>query len=203
MPGDLDAVLHLVERGSGPTLVLVHGVAGSHAIFDPLVPLLADDFRVVAVDLLGYGSSPKPAGIDYTPGLHVRAIRQTLARRSIPPPYCIVGLSMGVDLALEYARTWPAEVASLVGLGFPYYPDEAAARRGLRNNLWTMLALERPALARLAIPTAWWLGRHLPALARRLSTIYTPAMARDALRASYHAFRSSLWWCMVRNRLGP
>lgn len=193
-------VLHALTSGSGPALVLVHGVAGSNMVWDRMVPLLDSHFTVVRVDLLGYGHSAKPH-LEYTPWRHVSAIRRTLTASGVAPPYGFIGLSMGTNLMLEYARRWPGEVGDMVGLGFPYYPSEAAARVGLRNNPWTRIALGHPAFARLAIPSLWALGRHTSGLFSGRSTIYTGAMAKDALRVRYHAFRSSLLCCMVHYRL--
>jgi len=55
--------IHVVENGSpsGPTLLLIHGYAGSTSWWDLLVPRLAVDYRVIRVDLLGHGRSDKPA----------------------------------------------------------------------------------------------------------------------------------------------
>jgi len=54
--------VHVVQDGrpEAPTLLLIHGLAGSTAWWDPVVPILARDFRVVRVDLLGHGKSPSP-----------------------------------------------------------------------------------------------------------------------------------------------
>lgn len=180
--------------------MLVHGVAGSNLIWDPVVEYLEDEFTVLRPDLLGYGRSPKPR-ISYTPQAHVEAIRTTLHDGGVTPPLVLVGLSMGVNLVLEYARRWPAEVDQLIGIGFPYYPSRAEARLGVGQNTWTRLAIESPLLGRIVTPAVWRLGRHVPGLSGRFSTIYSPAMARDALRVSYRAFRSSLVNCMIENRL--
>jgi pimeloyl-ACP methyl ester carboxylesterase len=181
-------------------MVLIHGVAGSNVIWDRLVPLLEPYFTVVRVDLLGYGHSPKPR-VTYTPRRHVAAIRFTLAQEGVPPPYVLVGLSMGTVLMLEYAATWPDEAQAMVGVAFPYFASENAARAGLRHNLWTRLALEHPISAGVMVPTIWRAGRLVPGLVARTSSIYTRAMAKDALRARYRAFRSSLLNCMVNHRL--
>jgi pimeloyl-ACP methyl ester carboxylesterase len=52
------------RSGSGPPLVLVHGITESRRSWDPLVPLLAEHFDVVAVDLRGHGESTKTAPFD-------------------------------------------------------------------------------------------------------------------------------------------
>jgi pimeloyl-ACP methyl ester carboxylesterase len=193
-------VLHAVTSGNGPPAVLIHGVAGSNMVWGSMVPLLEPHFSVIRVDLLGYGHSPKPA-VAHTCYRHVAAIRRTLAQRGFAPPYVLIGLSMGSNLMLEYALRWPDEVRDMVGIGFPYYPSEAAARVGLRNNPWTNIALRHPVLAGVLVPSLWGMGRLAPGVLSRSASIYTGPMAKDALRARYKSFRSSLLNCMVHYRL--
>jgi pimeloyl-ACP methyl ester carboxylesterase len=188
-------MLHLVRSGEGPPVVLVHGVAGSHVVWDRLVPHLEKDHTAVRVDLMGYGSSPMLVDA-CTADVHVEAIRRTLRDAEIAPPYTLIGLSMGANLVLTYAQRWPEEVADLVGIGLPYFATEEAARRGLHHNLWTRLVIERPRLAAVALPISWWVLRR-SGLARWHPGIYTPAMAADALRVDYRAFRSSVLSCML------
>ncbi|MGH9047759.1 MAG: alpha/beta fold hydrolase, partial [Acidimicrobiales bacterium] len=200
-PAETDAgpLLHVVERGSGPRLVLVHGVAGSHMVWDEISPHLESRFTLTSLDLLGYGHSPKP-DIDYTPAAHVEAIRRTLADAGFDPPHTFVGLSMGVNLVLEFARRWPDEVAEMVGIGFPYYPSESEARRALQHNAWIRLTLRHPRIAAVVTPITWKIGRRTAWLFQSRSTLYPPRVAADALRARYCAFRSSLYNCMVHFR---
>ena len=47
--------VHYVRAGSGPPVVLLHGVLGSHRSWAQLVSLLAEDFTLIAPDLLGHG----------------------------------------------------------------------------------------------------------------------------------------------------
>src|ERR687896_281744 len=55
--------------GDGPLLVLIHGITSSSASWEPVLPLLAERFTVLAPDLLGHGDSAKPAG-DYSLGAY-------------------------------------------------------------------------------------------------------------------------------------
>ena len=52
------------RTGSGPPLVLVHGITESHHSWDPPIPRLAERFDVVAVDLRGHGKSAEAAPFD-------------------------------------------------------------------------------------------------------------------------------------------
>src|SRR3981081_1474337 len=56
-----DSRLHIVERGSGPTLVLVHGLGAQLRNFYALVEHLAPNFHVICVDGPGCGYSTRPA----------------------------------------------------------------------------------------------------------------------------------------------
>jgi pimeloyl-ACP methyl ester carboxylesterase len=200
-PASDSYVLHAATSGRGPSAVLIYGVAGSNMIWDPMVPLLAPYFSVTRVDLLGYGHSPKPT-VTHSPYRHVAALRRTLDQHGIAPPHVLIGLSMGTNLMLEFALRWPNEVRDMIGIGFPFYPSEAAERLGLRANPWTNIALRHPVLGGACVPSLWKIGGLVPGAVSRTSSIYTPAMAKDTLRARYRSFRSSLLNCMVHFRLG-
>ena len=65
--------LHYTEAGQGPPILLIHGLNGSTFSFRHLAPLLSDGFRVLALDLMGFGYSERPAA------------RRLLAGRAGPP----------------------------------------------------------------------------------------------------------------------
>src|SRR5512147_224775 len=65
------------RAGKGPLLVLVHGIAGSSATWQRVIPRLAEHHTVLAPDLMGHGESGKPEG-DYSLGAYANAIRDLL-----------------------------------------------------------------------------------------------------------------------------
>ena len=65
------------SAGSGPVLLLIHGMAGSATTWRPVMPGLAKRFTVVAPDLLGHGRSEKPPG-DYSLGAFACTLRDLL-----------------------------------------------------------------------------------------------------------------------------
>src|SRR5581483_12019779 len=140
--------LHVRRRGAGPPLVLIHGVAGSGLIWEQVVERLPPHFDVIAVDLLGYGHSPKPP-VAYTPAVHVDAIVDTLDGIGVREPAYVVGLSMGSLLAVELAARHPERVRAVAGIALPYYREEAEGRRVLRVNPWTGLVIRAPQIARV------------------------------------------------------
>lgn len=195
-------ILNLQRSGSGPQLILVHGVAGSLRIWDPVATVLEPNFEVIRLDLLGYGHSPKPSDMDYSPQVHVEAVRSTLAHYDIHPPYNLVGLSMGASLVLEYAKLWPDEVAKVVCIGLPAYRSPDEARQHMHQSFWTRMALERPIIGRIAIYGGWFVSRHWRWLAGTLApSIYTPIMAQESAMASYLCFKSSLIHSMINYRV--
>ena len=65
------------QAGSGPVVVLVHGITSSSATWERVMPHLADRFTVIAPDLAGHGESAKPRG-DYSLGAHASSLRDLL-----------------------------------------------------------------------------------------------------------------------------
>src|SRR3954454_20046573 len=65
--------------GSGPVLLLIHGMAGTNAVWDEVFPELTTDHTVIAPDLPGHGASGAPAG-DYSLWRHGRQPARSLAR---------------------------------------------------------------------------------------------------------------------------
>ena len=64
--------------GEGPTILLIHGIAGSSTTWRAVMPALAEHYTVIAPDLLGHGHSAKPRG-DYSLGAYASGIRDLLA----------------------------------------------------------------------------------------------------------------------------
>jgi len=144
--------------GSGPAVVLVHGVGGSRADWEHQVPALATRFRVVCYDMLGHGESIKPPG-PYRMDQFVEQINRLLDSLAIERA-ALVGLSMGGLVARAYALAEPGRTAALVILSSVHARDEAQraavlarAERALREGPAANLeaAFERwfsPAFAR-------------------------------------------------------
>lgn len=100
------------SAGSGPVVVLVHGIAGSSATWEPLMPLLADHYTVIAPDLLGHGSSAKPRG-DYSLGAYASGVRDLLAVLGHDRA-TFVGHSLGGGIAMQLAYQFPQMCERLV-----------------------------------------------------------------------------------------
>jgi pimeloyl-ACP methyl ester carboxylesterase len=101
-------------RGSsGPTVLLLHGIGCSVLEWKHNIQALAARHRVVALDLLGFGLTDKPADADYTLRGHARFVLDAMTALGIERAH-IVGNSLGARLGLECAVMAPARVTSLV-----------------------------------------------------------------------------------------
>jgi pimeloyl-ACP methyl ester carboxylesterase len=105
------------RAGTGPVIVLIHGIAGSSRTWTDVMPLLATRYTVIAPDLLGHGESAKPIG-DYSLGAYASGIRDFLTVLDIPSA-TIVGQSFGGGVAMQLAYQHPefCERIVLVGSG--------------------------------------------------------------------------------------
>jgi len=121
--------LHVRTLGSGsPTIVLLHGLAGSNRYFGADFDALAEGGRVVVPDLLGFGDSPRPDDVDYGPEAHATALIDALEKLGIQPPVYVGAHSAGTLVALRLAVLRPDWVRGIVAFGPPLYHSEAEAR---------------------------------------------------------------------------
>src|SRR2546426_6137737 len=105
--------IHYMCGGSGPPLVLVHGLGSSAAVefYYNLEPLAAHH-QVLAIDLPGFGKSDKPV-LDYTIDLFVKAVRDLMTSEDLKRA-AVMGVSMGGRVALGLALESPEVVERLV-----------------------------------------------------------------------------------------
>jgi pimeloyl-ACP methyl ester carboxylesterase len=111
--------------GDGPTVLLIHGMAGSSSAWLPVMEDLAERFCVVAPDLPGHGQSDKPRG-DYSLGAQASMLRDLLVALGHPTA-TVVGQSLGGGIAMQFAYQYPERVERLVlvcagGLGQDVMP---------------------------------------------------------------------------------
>jgi pimeloyl-ACP methyl ester carboxylesterase len=103
------------EVGGASPLLLIHGIAGSSRTWRYVMPALAEDFTVLAPDLLGHGESAKPIG-DYSLGAYASGLRDLLAVLQLGP-VTVVGQSFGGGVAMQLAYQHPELVDRLVLVG--------------------------------------------------------------------------------------
>lgn len=150
--------------GSGPRLVLVHGLGGSHANWLAVAPRLAERAHVVAPDLPGFGRTPAAGR-----SARVPVNRECLHRflEATGRPAILVGNSMGGLIAMMEAALHPENVSALV-LVAPAQPSPAGTR------------IDREILLAFAIYSIPWVGEWY--LRRRASRLGPEGFVRELLR---------------------
>jgi pimeloyl-ACP methyl ester carboxylesterase len=112
---DIDGPVHYVDFGgnpAGPTVVLVHGLGGSHLNWDLLAPQLTDSARVFALDLPGFGLSEP--GLRLATVQNNRRVLDRFIRDVAGAPVILVGNSMGGMISILQASRRPETVSGLV-----------------------------------------------------------------------------------------
>jgi pimeloyl-ACP methyl ester carboxylesterase len=180
--------------GSGPPIVLIHGMLNSSSHWQSVASSLAGDYTVIAPDLIGHGDSAAPRG-DYSLGAHAASIRDLLAAVGIDRA-TVVGHSLGGGVAMQFFYQFPQRVERLVlissgGLGHEVSPMlRTAALPGVSALLSAtihprLLSAVRQAGRRLS-ERGVGTGVYLQAIARALS----PLENRDARAAFLHTLRA-------------
>jgi pimeloyl-ACP methyl ester carboxylesterase len=98
--------------GSGPALLLIHGVGDNSSTWEPVHAKLAQRFTVIAPDLLGHGESDKPRA-DYSLAAFANGMRDLLAVLGIKR-VTVVGHSLGGGVAMQFAYQYPHMVERIV-----------------------------------------------------------------------------------------
>ncbi len=126
--------------GSGPPVVLIHGMVNSSRHWEPVALRLAEEYTVIAPDLIGHGDSAAVRG-DYSLGAHASSIRDLLAALGVERA-TIVGHSLGGGIAMQFFYQFPQRTERLAlissgGLGREVSPLlRGAAMPGASAALW-------------------------------------------------------------------
>lgn len=225
-PGEPPTVLHVEEAGQGPPLVLLHGLGASTFTWRHIVPALARDHRVIALDLKGFGRSDKPFDERYSAADQAALVSAFIRKRGLTG-VTLVGHSFGGTVVLQTALDLdgePEHVARLVVIDAPAlkqdFGDAAELLRapGLPHVAMTVTPPE--VMARLLLRYVSAPGRDIPEsdirgyaapfydLGSRHAFIATVQAIFDAngprMDARYSAIRQPtlLVWCR-RDRIVP
>ena len=104
--------IHYLEAGSGPNLILLHGLGGSSQVWGFNLGPLAEKYHVFVPDQIGFGKSDKPL-VNYRVRTYVDFLDQFCKQLNIERPI-LVGNSMGGWISAIYAATYPDRVDKLV-----------------------------------------------------------------------------------------
>jgi pimeloyl-ACP methyl ester carboxylesterase len=176
--------------GSGPNVVLIHGMINSSRHWEAVAQRLAGSYRVIAPDLIGHGEAATPRG-DYSLGAHAAAIRDLLTTIGVERA-TIVGHSLGGGVAMQFFYQFPQRTERLVlissgGLGDEVSPllrgaalpgSAALLRLATRPRLVGAIAGAGARLRERDIAS----GIYLQAVARALGPLQDPGSRRAFLQ---------------------
>jgi pimeloyl-ACP methyl ester carboxylesterase len=187
------------RAGSGPPLVLVHGLGLSWRSWLPIVDALESEHDVIGLDLPGFGQSPVLSdGVAPTPAALAGAIVDELDALGLDDP-AIVGNSLGGWIALEVARRGRASRVVAISPSGLELPPERAYVISLDEMLRAQAMACSPfgRLATQPLPARIWLF----GLMRSRPWRVKPDEGAHELRAFGHApaFQSTLFWTEATN----
>lgn len=98
-----DHNIRYLESGSSDRMIiLLHGLGASAERWLPVIPYLAERYRVIAPDIIGFGLSEKPT-VDYTVEFFTKFLGDFINHISVENPINIMGSSLGGRISIEYA----------------------------------------------------------------------------------------------------
>ena len=142
--------IHAITGGSGPPVILLHGLAGSSAWWRYTMPELARHFTTHAPDLVGFGRSRGP--LDATIADRAELLALWMDAAALTRAH-VIGHSMGAQIAIHLAARFPERVDKLVLVGAAGVPRPIAITQAVRL------------LAEIIPPRAWGTPRFIPRIA--------------------------------------
>lgn len=182
--------LNFIETGivDGPTLVFIPGLSGTTRYWQGRLGALEKDYRILLVDPLVFGDSPKPWSC-YTIDSHVDSLYQTLKNEK---RFVLIGHSMGTLLSVAYAVRHPEQVERLVLLSTPFFDGDAKVARRFFSSQPVPLGWYFSNMilaAAICMITRRVFGRLIPYFRRDLPR----EVAADIVKHSWRSFTSSFW----------
>jgi pimeloyl-ACP methyl ester carboxylesterase len=182
------------SAGSGPAIVLVHGITSNSATWERVMPYLATRFTVIAPDLIGHGESAKPRG-DYSLGAYASGVRDLMVTLGHERA-TFVGHSLGGGIVMQLSYQFPERCERLVlvdsgGLGREVSLLLRAATLPLSEVVLPLLASTRlldvgRGVGRLLGRTGLHVGTDVEELARGHASLADP----EARAAFVHTLRT-------------
>ncbi|MDE1830412.1 MAG: alpha/beta hydrolase [Thaumarchaeota archaeon] len=194
--------MRYVEDGSGPDIVLIHGLGSQAERWANVIPILSENHHVIAPDLIGFGFSDKPQ-VDYTPQYFVQFIFGLLQELGIKKTV-MIGSSLGGQIVAEAAACDGTMIKKIVLISptgtmritnptlDAYVMAALYPQRDLIRNAYQMMAgdkknvdestiarfheaMSRPN-AKMAFLSTVIGFKHWPAISTRLQTISIPSL---------------------------
>ena len=183
--------LNVVERGSGPAVLLVHGIASDAQALEPVADALSSQARVIAYDRRGYGSSGAPEPYRGTTIEEQAQDAAALLGALSPGPAVVCGDGFGALVALDLAKRHGALVRAVVLCDPPLFMFVPEATERLAAQHSELEAAVREGGPQAGVE-AWLGGRVDGAALERARAAYRAFFADYAGLASWPASRREL-----------
>jgi len=177
-------------HGSGPPVLLVHGIPTSRHLWDFIVPSLEHSFTCIAVDVPGLGESAPLADGSLDPARQAQELESLREQLSIKS-WHVIGHDAGSTIAVHYAAQFSQRVERLVLCSSPIFPEFQVP--------WFFRLVRIPVLGDCLAPFVLFLlwhggiqsaiGRRDPALTQIVQTFRHPFTGYNGVRRFVHLLR--------------
>lgn len=171
------------RAGSGPVVILVHGITTYSFIWDEVGANLSHDFDVIALDLLGCGNSDMPLDVSYSLTEHAARLR-TFAESLDLPAFHLVGHDLGGGIAQIFAvkhADMLLDMALLNTVGYDFWPVQpiTSLRAPIIKQL-LMASLDKGLFRQVVLRGLWDTKKLTPELMRKFMAPLKTATGRKA-----------------------
>lgn len=141
VPYTLNVRYSQITKGARATLLFVHGIGDTGMMWQDLLNDLPKDVNYIAIDLLGFGDSPRPTWHKYDARGQARCLFKTYLKINPSGPLIVVGHSLGGLVAVEFAKRYRGLTKELILCSPPIYdeaaePEERKKQEDLLRNIY-------------------------------------------------------------------
>ena len=155
IPYQLSIRYRRIRRPFATTYVLIHGLADTGALWQPLIKKLPAGSNYLVVDLLGHGKSKHPVDDSvYSASKQARHLLATCLRAGMSGPVVLIGHSFGGLVAVEFAHAYKGIVKQVILVSPPIYRDETGRRRDWLRQERLLRGVYRQALKQPGVVAA-------------------------------------------------
>ena len=112
--------IHYIDQGKGKTIIMIHGLGGSHRNFEKIAKELSKDYRVIRIDLPGFGLSEFPEKREDFVSIYDEALNSFITQLKLDS-IILMGNSMGGMISWAYTYKHPEKVEKLILMGSAGY----------------------------------------------------------------------------------
>lgn len=187
-----------------PLIVLLPGLLASTNYWRKIALVLAKDFRVITIDQLGFGKSPKPDGeVDYTIEENIRFYKDLFAQENINKIELLVGYSSSAILASEFILQVPNLINKVLLISPPFFQSKEDGVKYLKKSFPTYRIFMKTFLKFFFIPFVTVFKPILRYFAKYLITHIDEPSAKDAFSFTWKSLYNSIENIIVKQSILP